>query len=73
MSERLARSAGAIGVAVMASRLLGVVRDQVMAYLFGTGMAQDAFQVATRIPNLVRDLFAEGAMSAAFIPTLPAI
>ena len=69
MSERLARSAGAIGVAVMASRLLGVVRDQVMAYLFGTGMAQDAFQVATRIPNLVRDLFAEGAMSAAFIPT----
>jgi putative peptidoglycan lipid II flippase len=53
----------------MTSRLLGVVRDQVMAYLFGTGMAQDAFQVATRIPNLVRDLFAEGAMSAAFIPT----
>lgn len=69
MSERLARSAGAIGAAVMTSRVLGVVRDQVMAFLFGTGMAQDAFQVATRIPNLVRDLFAEGAMSAAFIPT----
>ena len=69
MSERLARSAGTIGLAVMTSRVLGVVRDQVMAWLFGTGMAQDAFQVATRIPNLVRDLFAEGAMSAAFIPT----
>jgi len=69
MSERLARSAGTIGLAVMASRILGVVRDQTMAGLFGTGMAQDAFQVATRIPNLVRDLFAEGAMSAAFVPT----
>src|SRR5687768_16375885 len=69
MSERLARSAGTIGLAVMTSRVLGVVRDQVMAFMFGTGMAQDAFQVATRIPNLVRDLFAEGAMSAAFIPT----
>lgn len=69
MSERLARSAGTIGLAVMTSRVLGVVRDQVMAGLFGTGMAQDAFNVATRIPNLVRDLFAEGAMSAAFVPT----
>ena len=69
MSERLARSAGTIGLAVMTSRVLGVIRDQVMAGMFGTGMHQDAFQVATRIPNLVRDLFAEGAMSAAFIPT----
>lgn len=69
MSERLARSAGTIGLAVMTSRILGVVRDQVMAGMFGTGWHQDAFQVATRIPNLVRDLFAEGAMSAAFIPT----
>lgn len=69
MSERLARSAGTIGLAVMTSRVLGVVRDQVMAGLFGTGMAQDAFNIATRVPNLVRDLFAEGAMSAAFVPT----
>ena len=69
MSERLARSAGTIGLAVMTSRVLGVVRDQVMAGLFGIGMAQDAFQVAYRIPNLVRDLFAEGALTAAFIPT----
>lgn len=69
MSERLAKSAGTVGLAVMTSRLLGVVRDQVMAGLFGTGMAQDAFNIASRIPNLVRDLFAEGAMSAAFVPT----
>ena len=53
----------------MTSRVLGLVREQVMAYLFGAGNAVDAFNVAFRIPNLVRDLFAEGAMSAAFIPT----
>jgi len=53
----------------MTSRILGLVRDQVLAYLFGAGNAMDAFNVAFRIPNLVRDLFAEGAMSAAFVPT----
>jgi putative peptidoglycan lipid II flippase len=66
--RRLARSAGVIGVATMTSRVLGLVRDQVMAYLFGAGNAVDAFNVAFRVPNLVRDLFAEGAMSAAFVP-----
>src|SRR3954454_8565048 len=68
-APRLARSAGVIGVATMTSRVLGLVRDQVMAYLFGAGNAVDAYNVAFRIPNLVRDLFAEGAMSAAFVPT----
>jgi putative peptidoglycan lipid II flippase len=58
-----------IGIATMASRVLGLVRDQVLAYLFGAGNAVDAYNVAFRIPNLVRDLFAEGAMSAAFVPT----
>jgi putative peptidoglycan lipid II flippase len=53
----------------MTSRVLGLVRDQVLAYYFGAGHAMDAFLVAFRIPNLVRDLFAEGAMSAAFVPT----
>lgn len=52
----------------MTSRILGLVRDQVMAYLFGAGSQMDAYNVAFRIPNLVRDLFAEGAMSAAFVP-----
>ena len=53
----------------MTSRILGVVREQLLASLFGAGNAMDAFNVAFRIPNLVRDLFAEGAMSAAFVPT----
>src|SRR5262245_46758631 len=53
----------------MTSRILGVVREQVIASLFGAGNATDAYNVAFRIPNLVRDLFAEGAMSAAFVPT----
>lgn len=66
---RLARSAGIFGLATIASRILGLARDQVLAYYFGAGDANDAFRVASRIPNLVRDLFAEGAMSAAFVPT----
>jgi putative peptidoglycan lipid II flippase len=53
----------------MTSRILGLVRDQVLAALFGAGAAMDAFNVAFRLPNLLRDLFAEGAMSAAFVPT----
>lgn len=68
-ATRLARSAGVVGAATLTSRILGLVRDQVLAYLFGAGNAMDAFNVATRIPNLMRDLFAEGAMSAAFVPT----
>ena len=68
-SSRLARSAGVAGAATMTSRVLGVVREQVLAAYFGAGNAMDAFNVAFRIPNLVRDLFAEGAMSAAFVPT----
>ncbi len=70
MSSRLARSAGLIGIATMASRLLGVAREVVLAAMFGAanGVEMDAFNVAFRVPNLLRDLFAEGAMSAAFVP-----
>jgi putative peptidoglycan lipid II flippase len=64
----LARSAASAGVATMASRILGLVREQVLAALFGAGHAMDAYNVAFRVPGLLRDLFAEGAMSAAFIP-----
>jgi putative peptidoglycan lipid II flippase len=64
----LARSAGLIGLATMTSRVLGLVREQALAFLFGAGNEMDAFNVAFRIPNLFRDLFAEGAMSAAFVP-----
>lgn len=69
MSSRLARSAGLISVATMGSRLLGVAREATLASLFGAGMYMDAFNVAFRIPNLLRDLFAEGALTAAFVPT----
>ena len=57
----------------MLSRVLGLVREQVMATFFGAGLATDAFNVAFRIPNLLRDLFAEGAMSSAFVPTFTEI
>ena len=70
MSERLGMAAGLIGLATLSSRLLGLVRDLAIASFFGTGWKADAFVVATRIPSLLRDLFAEGAMSAAFVPTL---
>jgi len=53
----------------MASRVLGLVREQVLAHAFGASHQMDAFNVAFRLPNLVRDLFAEGAMTAAFVPT----
>jgi putative peptidoglycan lipid II flippase len=69
MSFRLARSASVIGIATMTSRLLGLARDAVLAALFGAGNAMDAFNIAFKIPNLLRDLFAEGAMTAAFVPT----
>lgn len=70
MGDRgLTRSAGLTGSATLASRLLGLVRDQVLAATFGAGNQMDAFIVAFRVPNLVRDLFAEGALSAAFVPT----
>ena len=68
--EGIVRSASLMSLATMASRLLGLVREQFFAFLFGAGLATDAFNVAFRIPNLLRDLFAEGAMSSAFVPTL---
>lgn len=66
-TSTIARSAGTISFAVLLSRLLGLVREQVFAAFFGAGYAYDAFVVAFRIPNLLRDLFAEGALSSAFI------
>ena len=69
-SDRLnTKAAGIIGLAVMCSRVLGLVREQIFAALFGGGMAMDAFTAAFRIPNLLRDLFAEGALSMAFVTT----
>jgi putative peptidoglycan lipid II flippase len=67
--SKLARSAGLIGAATMTSRVLAVARETVIAFLFGAGNDMDAYNVAFRVPNLLRDLFAEGAISAAFVPT----
>jgi putative peptidoglycan lipid II flippase len=63
----IARSAGKVGIAVFSSRILGLVREQVFAAFFGAGFAFDAYVVAFRIPNLLRDLFAEGALSSSFV------
>jgi putative peptidoglycan lipid II flippase len=67
-NHRVVKSAGVIGLATFASRILGFIRDMVLARLFGATAAADAFFVAYRIPNLLRELFAEGSMSSAFIP-----
>ena len=64
----VAKAAGLIGAATFSSRVLGFIRDMVLARLFGATAAADAFFVAYRVPNLLRELFAEGSMSAAFIP-----
>lgn len=62
------RSAGIVSAAVALSRVSGLVREMAMARLFGAGQAYDAFLLGFRIPNLTRDLFAEGALSSAFVP-----
>src|SRR5213082_1042666 len=64
------RATGVDGIAILCSRILGLIREQVFAGLFGAGKNLDAFLMAFRIPNLLRDLFAEGALSTAFITTL---
>lgn len=68
-NNSITRSAAVMGVATFLSRIAGLLREQTFAFLFGAGLWTDAFNVAFRIPNLLRDLFAEGAMSAAFVPT----
>src|ERR1700730_17694168 len=69
-AERLnTRAAGGVGLAVLCSRVLGLAREAIFAALFGGGRIMDAFTIAFRIPNLLRDLFAEGALSTAFVTT----
>ena len=66
--EPLLRSVAVVGSMTGVSRVLGLVREWLMAYFFGTSLQKSAFDVAFRIPNLFRRLFGEGALSAAFIP-----
>lgn len=63
------QSSGSISAAVAASRVLGLVRMSLQSRLIGAGALADTFSVAFRIPNLLRDLLAEGALSSAFVPT----
>ena len=64
----IAGAAGLIGAATFSSRVLGFIRDIILARLLGASASADAFFVAYRVPNLLRELLAEGSMSAAFIP-----
>src|ERR1700736_5726403 len=69
-NERIStRATGVVGIAILCSRVLGLIREVVFAALFGAGRNLDAFLMAFRVPNMLRDLFAEGALSTAFITT----
>jgi putative peptidoglycan lipid II flippase len=67
-NAHVTQAAGVVGLATLLSRILGYVRDMVMASLFGAGLASDAFIAAFRIPNMLRRLFGEGSLSIAFVP-----
>lgn len=66
--EKFVKSAGIVSAATMVSRILGLVRDQSIAYFFGASKHTDVFFVSFGIPNLLRRLFGEGALNAAFVP-----
>ena len=68
-NRSLLRSAGVMSVMTATSRIFGLIRDMSMAALMGTGMHMDAFRVGNVLPNMLRRLLGEGAMTAAFIPT----
>ncbi len=72
-SSKIAASAAVLSVAALVSRLLGFVRDLVIAYVLGAGPLADALFVAMRLPNLMRRLFAEGALSMAFVTRFCAV
>lgn len=72
MSRTLIRSTASVGGITLLSRVLGFLRDMVIARLFGAGMGADAFIVAFKIPNLLRRLFVEGVFAHAFVPVLSA-
>lgn len=68
-TPQFARQTSTVAGATILSRVTGLIREQVIAYYLGAGAMTDVFVAAFRIPNLLRDLFAEGAFSAAFVPT----
>ncbi|MCX5781130.1 MAG: murein biosynthesis integral membrane protein MurJ, partial [Elusimicrobia bacterium] len=68
--KQLTKHAGRVAMGTMVSRILGYIRDMLVAHVFGAGLAADAFYAAYRIPNLFRRLLGEGSLSASFIPVL---
>ena len=72
MRAGVSRAAGVVALATLMSRFFGLARDAIRAALIGAGWLSDAVNVAFKVPNLLRDLFAEGAFSGAFVPTLTA-
>ena len=68
VEQQVVRALGSIGSATLLSRVLGYVRDMIVALAFGAGPVTDAFFVAFRIPNILRRLLGEGALSTAVIP-----
>ena len=70
VGNKILKSSAVMAVATLTSRVLGLVREQAIAMMFGASFLTDAFWVAYRIPNMLRDLFAEGNFSSAFVPVL---
>lgn len=68
-TARLARASGAVGAAILLSRIAGLLREKLLAYHLGTGLAAEAFRAALRIPNLLQNLLGDGVLSGAFVPT----
>lgn len=68
-SSRLARGSQAVGAGILLSRLAGLLREKLLAYHLGTGLAAEAFRAALRIPNLLQNLLGDGVLSGAFVPS----
>jgi putative peptidoglycan lipid II flippase len=66
---RLTRASGAVGAGILLSRLAGLLREKLLAYHLGTGLAAEAFRAALRIPNLLQNLLGDGVLTGAFVPT----
>jgi putative peptidoglycan lipid II flippase len=68
-AARLARASGAVSLGILLSRVAGLLREKLLAYHLGTGLAAEAFRAALRIPNLLQNLLGDGVLSGAFVPT----
>lgn len=68
-AARLARASGAVGAGILLSRIAGLLREKLLAYHLGTGLAAEAFRAALRIPNLLQNLLGDGVLTGAFVPT----